>query len=342
MRRLRILAMMHKDFVPPDNIEGLSEKEIAPWKTEYDVTATLHNLGHQVVSLGLDTDLGDLRRAVDDFKPHIVFNLLEEFGGEAVFDQNVVSFLELMRVAYTGSGPRGLILSRDKALSKQILKYHRIRVPDFAVFPKGRKVRKPRQLQYPLFVKSLIEEASLGISRASIVDSDEKLIERVSFIHEKLGTDAIAEQYIDGREFYVGILGNQRLQVLPIWELVFTKASKDMPRIATARVKWDESYQDKHGITTREAEELDDETTSSIVKLCKRAYRALDITGYARMDLRMSAEGQVYLLESNPNPQLAYDEDFANAAEHGGLSYENLIYRIVNLGLQRHRRMTRR
>jgi D-alanine-D-alanine ligase len=333
--------MMHKDCVPPDSIEGLSDKEIAPWKTEYDVTASLQNLGHAVVSLGLDTDLGDLRRAVDEFKPHIVFNLLEEFDGEAVFDQNVVSFLELMRVAYTGSGPRGLILSRDKALSKQILKYHRIRVPDFAVFPMGRKVRKPRQLRYPLFVKSLVEEASLGISQASIVESDEKLVERVAFIHDKLGTDAIAEQYIDGREFYVGILGNQRLQVLPVWELVFTRAPKDLPRIATARVKWDASYQDRHGITTHEARDLDADTTSAIVRLCKRAYRALDITGYARMDLRMSEDGQVYLIECNPNPQLAYDEDFANAAEHAGMSYEALIHRIISLGLQRHRRMRR-
>ncbi len=341
MRRLRVLTMMHKDFVPPDDIEGMSDEEINPWKTEYDVTAALHNLGHEVLPLGLDSDLGVLRQAVQEFKPHIVFNLLEEFDGEAVFDQNVVSYLELLRVAYTGSPPRGLILSRDKALSKQILKYHRIRVPDFAVFPIGRKVRKSRQLEYPLFVKSLIEEASLGISQASIVESDEKLRERVGFIHDRLGTDAIAEQYIEGREFYVGILGNQRLQIFPIWELVFTKAPKEFPRIATARVKWDERYQNKHGITTQHARDLSPETEQDIIKLCKRAYRALDVHGYARIDLRMSAQGQVYLLEVNPNPQLAYDEDFANAAEAAGLEYEMLVQRIVNLGLQRHRRMNR-
>jgi D-alanine-D-alanine ligase len=338
MRKLRILALMHKDFVPPDSIEGLSDEEIAPWKTEYDVTAALHNLGHNVRPLGLDSDLGAIRQAVDEFKPHIAFDLLEEFAGEAIFDQNVVSYLELLRLPYTGCSPRGLILARDKALSKQLLSYHRIRVPDFAVFPRGRAIRRPRKLQFPLFVKSLIEEASLGIAQASIVDSDEKLHERVTFIHERIGTDAIAEQYIDGREFYVGVIGNLRLEVLPVWELLFTKAPEDIPRIATARVKWNTKLQLRYGVKTQKARDLPPEVAKGIGHLARRIYRVLGLCGYARIDLRMAEDGQIHVLEANPNPQLAYGEDFAEAAHAAGIEYEDLLQRIVNLGLRRSKR----
>lgn len=337
MRRLRILALVHKDLVPPDSLDGMTEEEIDQIKTEYDVATALHHLGHEVRALGVQSDLGVIRRAVNEWKPHCVFNLLEEFDGEAVFDQNVVSYLELLRLPYSGCSPRGLILTRDKALSKQILSYHRIRVPEFAVFPRGRTIKRPKRLDFPLIVKSLIEEASLGISQASIVDDDEKLRERVQFIHERIGTDAIAEQYIDGREFYVGVIGNHRLQVFPVWELLFTKAPEDMPRIATAKVKFDLKYQKKRGITTRAAKDLPPGVTEYIPKLCKRIYRSLGLNGYTRIDLRMAADGRLYVLEANPNPELAYGEDFAEAAHAAGISYEQLIQRIVNLGMRRRR-----
>src|SRR5690606_19560 len=155
---------------------------------------------------------------VENFKPDIVFNLLEEFHGETLYAQNVVSLLELLRVPYTGCNPRGQMLARGKDLSKKLLKYHRVPVPAFAVFPIGRKVRRPGRLKFPLIVKSLSEDASRGIAQASVVDSDEKLNERVAFIHKRIKTAAIAEEYIDGREIYVGVIGNDRLQVLPVWE----------------------------------------------------------------------------------------------------------------------------
>jgi D-alanine-D-alanine ligase len=339
MSKRRILAIMHEDLVPPESIEGLTEKDIEPFKTEYDVTAALHNLGHEVISLGMGNDLGVLRRAIQEHQPDIVFNLLEEFAGEAVFDANVVSFLELMRIPYTGCNPRGLMLARDKALSKTILGYHRVPVPDFAVFPRDRKVRRPRKLAFPLIVKSVNEEASLGISQASVVDDDQKLEERVGFIHRSIGTDALAETYIDGREFYVGVLGNQRLQVLPVWELLFRNMPEDLPRIATARVKHDMSYQEKHGITTARAQNLPEDTIHYMHRTCKRIYRYLGLCGYARIDLRMTADGKICVLEANPNPQLALDEDFANAAYAAGLDYDQLCHKIVNLGLQHARKL---
>lgn len=337
MRNKRVLAIMHKDLVPPDSIEGLTEAEVAPFKTEYDVITACRTLGHEVRSLGIQSDLSVLGKTIEEWKPHIVFNLLEEFDGEAVMDHNVVSYLELLKLPYTGCSPRGLILARDKGLSKKILSYHRVRVPAFAVFPRRKAVKRPSRLKFPLFVKSLIEEASLGIAQASIVDDDEKLKERVAFIHERIGTDAIAEQYIEGREFYVSVLGNRRLEVFPIWELKFTKAGNGVPLIATAKVKFDLEYQKKLGVETSEAKDLAPEVVNGILRLCKRIYRNLGLKGYARIDMRMTADGQVYVLEANPNPQLARGEDFAESARAVGIAYERLIQRIMSLGFSRAR-----
>ena len=161
-----------------------------------------------------------------------------------------------MKLSYTGCNPRGLLLARDKSLSKKLLAYHRIPVPEFEVFRIGRPIRRPKRLNFPLIVKSLTQEASIGISQASVVDSDEKLKERVTFIHESIGTAAIAEQYIEGRELYVGILGNQTLQALPVWELFFTNMPRSAKRIATDRVKWSVKYQKKYGIDSGPAKDL--------------------------------------------------------------------------------------
>jgi D-alanine-D-alanine ligase len=332
MKKMRVLVLMHEDLVPPESIAGLSDKEIAPWKTEFDVMVTLKELGHDARALGVASDLGVLRDAILEFNPHITFNLLEEFHGVAVYDQHVVSYLELMKRRYTGCNPRGLMLAHDKALSKQVLSYHRVPAPDYAVFPMGRKVRKPVRLGYPLLVKSLTEEGSVGIAQASLVTSDEQLNERVAFVHRQLATDAIAEQYIEGRELYVGVLGNQRLQTLPIWELLFTKMPDDTPLIATSKVKWDLDYQKKRGIVYQEAKDLPPEVTQSIHRICKRAYRDLHLSGYARMDLRLTPDNKVYLLEANPNPELVFGGELSDSAEAAGISYEQLLQRILTLG----------
>jgi D-alanine-D-alanine ligase len=334
---LRILVLMHPTLVPPDSSEGFTEKEIFEWKTEYDVVSTLRKLGHDVRPLGVQDELMPIRTAIAEWKPHIVFNLLEEFHGLREFDQHVVSFLELMKTPYTGCNPRGLVLARDKALSKKLLTYHRIRVPGFADFPKGRKARCPRGFQFPLIVKSLTEEASLGIAQASIVESDEKLAERVRFIHESIGTDAIVEQFIEGRELYVGMIGNKRVQVLPTWELVFEKMPAGSAAIATARAKHNLDYQAKHGIDHKPAEDLPKEIAETIESTSKRIYKILELDGYARIDYRLSPKGKLYFLEANPNPEIAEREEFAAAAGAASLSYAALLQRIVALGLRRRR-----
>ncbi len=336
MRNLRILALMHEALVPPEDTSEFDVGE-ADWKMEYDVTVTLRELDHEVRPLGVRDDLGVIRKTIDEWQPHVVLNLLEDFHDIPVFDQNVVSYLELLRVPYTGCNPRGLMLARDKALSKKLLAYHRIPVPEFAVFQMGRKVRRPKRLEFPLIVKSLIKEASAGISQASVVEDEDKLTERVRFIHETIGTDAIVERYIDGRELYVGVMGNQRLRVFPVWELLFTKWPEDARRIATDRVKWSRVYQNRRGIKTDEAKDLPEGVAEEIQRLCKRIYRTLDLSGYARIDLRFDeSNGKVYVLEANPNPQLAYGEDFAESAERLGISYRELLQRIINLGLHWH------
>jgi D-alanine-D-alanine ligase len=332
-RKLRILALMDETLVPPDEV-GDADLSAVPWKTEFDVTSTLRELGHEVLNLGVASDLAPIRTAIEELEPHIVFNLIEDFHDIPIYDQNVVAYLELLRVPYTGCNPRGLTLARNKSISKKLLSYHRIPVPDFGVFRRGRRTRRPKRLEFPLFVKSLTHEGSAGISHASIVDSDEKLAERVAFVHDRLGADAIVERYIEGRELYVGVLGNQRLEVLPVWELSFTKLPDEAPRIATEKIKWDRAYQKKFGVRTGLARDLSDAQLTQIQRVCKRIYRTLELSVYARIDLRYAPDGRAYVLEANPNPQLAYGEDFAESAERAGISYEQLLQRILNLGLQ--------
>src|SRR2546428_13354057 len=197
---MRILALVHRHLIPPDTIEEGTDITGAAWRTEYDVITTLRAMGHEVRVLGVHDDLSELRRASTEWKPHIAFNLLEGFDDITIFDQNVVSHLELLKLAYTGCNPRGMLLARDKSLSKKLLAYHRIPVPEFEVFRIGRPVKRARRLSFPLIVKSLTQEASIGISQASVVDTDEKLKERVTFIHESIRTAAIVAQYIEGRD----------------------------------------------------------------------------------------------------------------------------------------------
>ncbi len=339
MRKKRVLVLVHADLVPPDDIAGKPDAEVIEYKTEYDVVTGLREQGHEVEPLGLYDDLTPLRRAIRNFKPHIVFNLLEEFHGEPMLDQNVVSFLELVRVPYTGCNPRGLMLARDKALSKKILHYHRIRVPRFAVVPAGRQLkRKPARLTYPLIVKSQVEEASIGIAEASVVTNDEKLAERVEFMHANVGTSLILEQFVEGRELYVGVMGNARLTTLPVWELEIRKRRADAPMIATRQAKWNRKFQELRGVEIGRAKDLPPELERLLIKTTKRLYRVLQLSGYARVDFRLDAQGRPYFLEANPNPDIGYGEEFAEAAEAAGIDYGPLLDRLIAIGLRKRSR----
>jgi D-alanine-D-alanine ligase len=333
---VRVLLLTHQSFTPPDSLEGLSDREITPWKTEYDVLSALEELGHETRILGGVTELIEIRQVIEEWKPDIAFNLLEEFRGEEMYVPFVLGYLDLMNIPFTGCRPSSLLLVDDKPLAKKVLRYHRIPLPDFALFPRGRAVRRPKRLDFPLIVKSSQMHGSVGIAQSSVVEDDDSFRERVRHVHEKLGTGAIAEQFIEGRELYVGILGNRRLEVLPIWEIRFENLADGAHAIATERVKWDTDYQKKRGITTGRAK-IPEETVRRIDRLSRRVYRILEMNGYARMDFRLKEDGSLFLLEPNPNPDLACDEDFASSAGAGGINYGPLIRRILNLGLRLHR-----
>ena len=336
-KSLRVAVLVHHHLVPPDTRPEEADAASELRKTEDDVVYTLREIGHEVQAVGISNDLARIDVAIQDFRPHVAYNLLEEFDGYPLFDQHVVSYLELRKLPYTGCNPRGLTLTHDKALSKKILYYHGIHVPRFKVFPLGRKVKRPARLPFPLLVKSLVDEGSAGIAQASVVETDERLTERVEFIHRTLGQHAIAEQFIDGKEVYVSVIGNRQLQTYTPWEMVMERWPEGVPKIATSKVKWNRAYQKKIGLVTKPAVLSDDKQANEellrrVQRLSKRIYRILGLSGYARLDYRVTPDGRMYLLEANPNPQIARDEDFADSAAHGGVPYERLLQKIVTLG----------
>jgi D-alanine-D-alanine ligase len=331
-KALRVLLLTDEAVVPDKPRRQLEGRDAELSKTEYDVLAALKKLGHEVTCAGVGSDLSIIGHAIDDIKPHIVFNLVEQFDGLPFFDQHVVSYLELRKQKYTGCNPRGLTLARDKALTKKVLAYHRIPSPRFAVFKPRKRIVVPSRLNLPLFVKSLTDEGSEGISQASLVRDYEKLTERIAFIHEKTSSAALVEEFIEGREIYVGVFGNELLTALPPWELTMNNLPKDAPVIATDKAKWDPNYQRRVGLKSGPAK-LDEQMAKEVERTSKRIFRLLGLSGCARLDYRLTERRRLYLLEANPNPQIARNEDFADSAEHVGMKYEELLQKLITLGL---------
>ncbi len=333
MKKRKVLVVLHVSLMPPDSLEGYDPKVIQDWRAEYDVISTLRASGHDVRVLGVLDSLVELRSLISEWQPDIVFNLLEEFDGIVAYDQHVIAFLEMLRQPYTGCNPRGLLISRDKALCKQVFAFHRIPTPQFAIFRRGARLRVPRNLRYPLFVKSSTDDASLGIAQASVVEDAARLQERIEFVFEQNKSDVLVEEYIEGRECYVGVIGNERLTRLPVWELDFGTMPANQSAIATRKVKWDLDYRSRYGIGSHPAADLPVGVEAQLDRLSRRIYRSLGLSGFARMDFRIRADGSVFVLEANANPHLAAHEDFARSAATAGLQYPALIERILALGL---------
>lgn len=333
-KKLKVLALF--DAISPTTIDqDLSEEFLTEdWKTEVNVLDALRSLGHETQHLAIFDDLDLLRQKIESFKPDVIFNLADQFKNNRAFDQNIVSFLELHGVPFTGCGSTGLTLCKHKGISKKILHYHRIHTPAFVIIPRGKRIARPARLRFPILVKPLKEEASLGISQASYVSTDEQFRDRVQFIHDKYDNDVIAEEYIHGRELYVSLLGNLRLQEFPIRELVFKEVPPDEPKIATYKAKWDDEYRERWGLKNQFAEDLEPAVARKIQETCKRIYRLLTLDGYARMDLRLTPANDVCFIEANPNPILASDEDFALSAMKSGMTYPRLIECILRQALR--------
>jgi D-alanine-D-alanine ligase len=332
-RKYKILVLFDTAGTPPSKQDFTEELKTADWAAEAHIIAALTKLGHEVRTIGVYDEPGMIIDEIKTFPPDVVFNLTEHFNAVSEHDRNVAGLLEMMNVPYTGSSPTGLTLCKNKGMSKEILSYHKIRVPNFAIFTPGAAIRRPKQLKFPLFIKPLKEEASYGIAQDSFVENDEAFEERIRFIHERMNQEALAEEYIEGRELYASILGSERLQLFPLREVIFSQMPEGQPRFSTFKAKWDDAYRKRWGIENIFANPLPDGTEQRIARICKAVYRALRIRGYGRIDLRLTADNEVVVLEANPNPNLDRTDEFAQSAIRAGLSYERLAQRIVNLAI---------
>ncbi|KPK62831.1 MAG: hypothetical protein AMS21_07105 [Gemmatimonas sp. SG8_38_2] len=323
-------------FAGLEHADFQEELEAEVPEAEYEVAEALMENGHEVHLIGFHDNLRRLLDRLEDFDPDFVFNATESYMGKARYDYAVTALLEMKGYRYSGSPPEALLLARDKATSKKILSWHSVNVPRFAVYAPDDKVVLAEGMEFPVIVKPTHEDASVGIAQSSVVSDVESLQERVDFIHRNLNQPAIAEEMIEGRELYVGILGNHRLQVLPIIELAFDKIEQEGKKIATYSAKWDLEYRKRWGIKNIFARRIGDNAMKEIVRASKLAYTALGLRDYGRIDIRLTRDQEVYVLEANPNPYIAFGEDMANAAERDGLDYYKFIERIVREALSRY------
>jgi D-alanine-D-alanine ligase len=298
--------------------------------TEADVLDCLQRLGHEVDTLAVFDDVSSIVEKLKSFAPEVVFNLTESFHCNRANEPNIPALLELLRVKYTGARPDGLMLCKDKALAKKVLAYHRVRVPHFVISNEQRPLKRLRRFLYPAFVKPVGEESSDGIAKASFARSEEEALERARFIHEKFRCDALIEEYIDGRELYLSVMGNRKLTVLPPREIFFHAVPEETPKFATFKAKWDDTYRKKWGIQNGPATEVPPGVEAKLARLARKVYRVLKIRGFGRVDVRLTQAGEVVVIEANPNPSLACEDDFAQSAAAAGVPYDALIQKILD------------
>jgi D-alanine-D-alanine ligase len=331
--KLNVTVLMDDATIPVDSPDFLAEN-LEP-TTEYHIVSALRELGHYVRICGVDNKVTPIVHELADHKPDIVFNLAEQFRDERRMDSHLAGLLELMNIPFTGTGSLGLMLCRNKGLCKQLLSARKIRVPHFIVVPQNRKVHVPKAIRFPLVVKPLLEDGSDGITKSSLVKDEKELMDRSRLVHDKFHQSAIAEEYIEGQEIYVGVIGNKRLKVLPPRQIFLPDPNGGGPVLATQRAKFDVEYQKKWNIKFGFAQ-LDKEIAEKVIRICKRAYRVLQIHDFGRMDIRITPDNLIYILEVNSNPDIAYGEEVAESAEKAGIKYTDLIDRILRMALQRY------
>jgi D-alanine-D-alanine ligase len=328
--KILVLFDLAREAAPDEvfSAQVLKEKEEKP--TEADVLCCLDRLGHEVQTLPVFNNVMSIVEKLNVYAPDVVFNLIESFYHDRSHEPNIPALLDLMKVRYTGAGPQSLLLCKDKALAKKVLAYHRVRVAHFVVSHKVNPLRRLRRFLYPAFVKPIGQESSDGISQASFVRNEEEALERVRFIHEKFQCDVLIEEYIQGRELYVSVMGKHRLTVFPPREIFFEQVPEDAPKFATFKAKWDEAYRKKWGIKNGAAAELPEGVESKLIELARKVYKVLKIRGTGRIDVRLTPAGEIVVMEANPNPSLAQDEDFAQSAFAVGMPYDALIQKILD------------
>jgi D-alanine-D-alanine ligase len=326
----------------PEDHERQMQKEVAGSdrnepEMEYQVAHALQENGHEVLLAGVLEDLPGLLERLQAFSPDLVFNAAESFRGNANLDYVFAAILESGQWRYTGSSPLGLLVTRNKAMSKKVLAWHGIQVPGFKTYRVGEAVTGAPELAFPLIIKPLLADASEGIAQASVVRDTAALSERVAFVHERFTQAAIAEEYVEGRELYASLVGNgDGVELLPLTEMVFDKAvTRPEERIATRSAKWDESYRERKGIRNVFARRIAGAARQRLEQICRTAFRALWLRDYARLDVRLTAAGELWFIEANANPFISYGHDVANAADKAGMKYPQFIQRIVEEAMKR-------
>lgn len=331
-KKLEILVLFEVHEPPAGDEEYLRRmREEEDWFTEGHVVTTLGENGHKVHLGPIHKNPREILDHLDRVRPDLVWNFVETFHGQRHYESNVAAILELCKVPYTGCGYRALLLCQDKALSKKILKHHRIPVPPFVVSRRSQPLKKLSKTIFPVMVKPLAEEGSVGIARDSFAEDEKQALARAAYLHERLRQDVIIEQYIEGREIYMAVLGNARLAVFPPREIRFSNVPEGEPRFASYKAKWDQGYRERWGIHNDFAEDLPETTLAALRNVAKRTFRVLQMRGYGRIDMRMTADGRLFVMEANPNPEIAMYEDYAEAAARAGYPYNALIQRIVDL-----------
>lgn len=319
--------------VPPDVVYSVKTFMEEDKEAEANILTSLEHLGHEVTTMAVFDNVLHVVDRIKSFAPDVVFNQCESFYNDRAFEPNIPALLDLMKIRYTGSGPDALLLCKDKALTKVLLSHHHVRVPRFLVSHRKSPLRRLQHFGYPAFVKPIGQESSDGIAKASFVRDEHEAIERLRFLHQKFNSDAMIEEYVEGRELYVSVLGNRRRVVFPPREIFFEHVPEDEPKFATSHVKWNEAYRKRWGITNGPAAELPETTEKDLRKLAHNIYGWLRIRGFGRIDIRLSSRNELFVIEANPNPSLAMDDDFAQSASATGMNYDQLIQEILNAAL---------
>lgn len=341
MKKQRVLVLFDTDSDPPAGQDYTRQIESGVAEAEFDVARALLERGHAVRCLGYRNEIDAVVAGLRGEPFDVVFNLVEGFRGQSSLDYAVTSVLELFGLDYTGTPPFGLVVARDKALTKKILTFHGLRVPEFMVWPLGTELQRPSTLRFPLIVKPLGEDASVGIALTSVVNDDQALRERIAYLHEKLKGDVIVEEFIVGRELYVGVYGNDPPKALPPIEMVFENQPNEEARIASYKAKWSVKYRESKGIQNKTAKDLPKDVLERLQDAAVRTYLASGLRDYGRIDMRLAHDNEVYIVEANPNPYLARGEDLAQMAEADGFTYPEFIEKILEFAVARGRRRRR-
>ncbi len=323
-----------------DNEDFKREVAAEVEEPEYEIAEALLANSHDVRLMGVNDDLTHLVEELHAYQPDLVFNCAEGFGEQSRLDYVFPALIEAEGFRYTGAPPISLLTTRNKSMSKKVLAYHGIRVPGFAMYLRGEVPDSPPSLTFPLIVKPLQEDASEGIAMASVVQDIDGLRERVTWVHDRFAQPAIAEEYVEGRELYIGLVGNwDELEILPMVELVFDNAdNRPEERIATKAAKWDVPYRERKGIRNVFARPVAQDARDEIERVCPAAFRALWLRDYGRLDVRLTADNEAWVIEVNANPFISFGHDMANAAEKAGMDYYAFIERLVVTAMERYGR----